>query len=117
MSSYISRTSRPSLALRRMMSSILSQTSPGPIMNVSMYIDFSARSISSSIAANIDSPSEKYLALCPQTEEEFPAYRDALFTESLQAAVECWAEVQDADAFPVEAAVRILNRFQKRLEL
>ena len=39
---------------------------------------------------------EEYLALCPQTEEEFPAYRDALFTESLQAAVECWAEVQDA---------------------
>ncbi|MBO6164285.1 MAG: carboxylesterase family protein [Lachnospiraceae bacterium] len=38
---------------------------------------------------------DEFLALCPQKEEEFPEARDAFFTESLQAAVECWAEVQD----------------------
>ncbi len=38
---------------------------------------------------------EDYLALCPQTEEEFPAYRDGLFTELLQTGCECWAEMLD----------------------
>ena len=39
---------------------------------------------------------EEYIAISAKDEESFPACRDALFTESLQAAVECWAEVQDS---------------------